>query len=85
MGSAAEREHWFPVAFAGELDETTMIPFDLFNVPWVAFRDEKGSAGCIKDECAHIAPCPVSLGKLVDGKVQCPYHGWEYGTNEQSA
>ena len=55
MGSAAEREHWFPVAFAGELDETTMIPFDLFNVPWVAFRDEKGSAGCIKDECAHRA------------------------------
>ena len=80
MGSAAEREHWFPVAFAGELDETTMIPFDLFNVPWVAFRDEKGLAGCIKDECAHRA-CPVSLGKLVDGKVQCPYHGWEYGTN----
>ena len=79
MGSRAEREQWFPVAFAADLGEGTMIPFDLFNVPWVAFRDENGRAGCVKDECAHRA-CPISLGKLVDGKVQCPYHGWEYTT-----
>ena len=77
MGNAAERNHWFPVAFADSLDATTMIPFDLFNVPWVAFRDADGAAGCIKDECAHRA-CPISLGKLVEGRVQCPYHGWEY-------
>ena len=79
IGSPAEREHWFPVAFANDLDGTTMIPFDLFNVPWVAFRDADGAAGCVKDECAHRA-CPISLGKLVDGRVQCPYHGWEYTT-----
>ena len=76
-GTNAERAHWFPVAFAAGLDETTMIPFDLFNVPWVMFRDADGNAGCIKDECAHRA-CPLSLGKLVNGKPQCPYHGWEY-------
>ena len=34
MATAAERDHWFPVAFADNLDATTMIPFDLFNVPW---------------------------------------------------
>ena len=78
-GTNAERAHWFPVAFAAGLDETTMIPFDLFNVPWVMFRDADGNAGCIKDECAHRA-CPLSLGKLVNGKAQCPYHGWEYTT-----
>lgn len=77
MGTLAERNHWFPVAFADSLDESTLIPFDLFNVPWVAFRNAEGDAGCIKDECAHRA-CPLSLGKLVEGKVQCPYHGWEY-------
>jgi len=79
MGSRAEREQWFPVAFAADLGEGVMIPFDLFNVPWVAFRDANGQVGCVKDECAHRA-CPISLGKLVDGKVQCPYHGWEYNT-----
>ena len=77
MGTRKERANWFPVAFADELDDKTMIPFDLFNVPWVAFRDQDGMAGCIKDECAHRA-CPISLGKVVEGRVQCPYHGWEY-------
>jgi hypothetical protein len=31
----------------------------------------------VKDECAHRA-CPLSLGKVVDGKVSCAYHGWEF-------
>ena len=78
-GTGAERAHWFPVALANGLDEATMVPFDLFNVPWVMFRDGDGAAGCVKDECAHRA-CPLSLGKLVDGRAQCPYHGWEYTT-----
>ena len=64
IGSPAEREHWFPVAFANDLDGTTMIPFDLFNVPWVAFRDADGAAGCVRMSCAHRA-YPISLGKLV--------------------
>ncbi|KAK9835226.1 hypothetical protein WJX81_007254 [Elliptochloris bilobata] len=36
-----------------------------------------GQATAVKDECAHRA-CPLSLGKVVDGHIQCPYHGWEY-------
>lgn len=31
----------------------------------------------VLDECSHRA-CPLSLGKNVAGKIQCPYHGWEY-------
>ena len=74
----SERDFWFPVAFARDLGDKTMIPFDLFNVPWVLFRGKDGRAACIKDECAHRA-CPISLGTVTDdGKVQCPYHGWEY-------
>ncbi len=22
--------------------------------------------------------CPLSLGKVIDGKVSCAYHGWEF-------
>jgi len=54
-----------------------MVPFDLFGVPWVLFRDEHGAPACIKDSCAHRA-CPLSLGKVVNGQVQCAYHGWEF-------
>lgn len=76
----AERDYWFPVAFSSALeDKGKMLPFDLFDVPWVLFRGPNGEIGCVKDECAHRA-CPLSLGKVVEGKVQCPYHGWEFTT-----
>lgn len=68
---------WYPIAFSSKLDNSTLIPFDLLESPWVLFRDENGRPACIYDECAHRA-CPLSLGKVVDGHVQCPYHGWEY-------
>jgi len=76
----AERDYWFPVAFSSALeDKGKMLPFDLFDVPWVLCRGPNGEIGCVKDECAHRA-CPLSLGKVVEGKVQCPYHGWEFTT-----
>lgn len=68
---------WYPVIFSSKLKDDILIPIDLMNRPWVLFRDENGQVACIKDECAHRA-CPLSIGKLVDGKVVCPYHGWEY-------
>ena len=52
----------------------TMVPIDLFGEPWVLFRDESGAAACVRDECAHRA-CPLSLGRVIDGRVQCAYHG----------
>lgn len=77
-----ERDYWFPVCFSSALrfDKGASVPFDLFDVPWVLFRGKSGDVGCVKDECCHRA-CPLSLGKVVDGRIQCPYHGWEYETS----
>jgi len=46
-----------------------MVPIELFGEPWVLFRDEHGAAACVRDECAHRA-CPLSLGNVIDGRVQ---------------
>ena len=37
----------------------------------------QGEPACLLDECAHRA-CPLSLGKLKEGQVECPYHGWTF-------
>lgn len=73
------KNFWYPVAFSAHVDSSTLIPFDCFEEPWVLFRGADGKPGCIRDECAHRA-CPLSLGTVVDGQVQCPYHGWEFST-----
>ncbi|BBN09612.1 chlorophyllide a oxygenase [Marchantia polymorpha subsp. ruderalis] len=73
------KNFWYPVAFTVDLKSDIMIPIESFEEPWVLFRGKDGRAGCVRDECAHRA-CPLSLGTVVDGRIQCPYHGWEYNT-----
>lgn len=50
-----------------------MVPFELFGQAWVLFRGADGRPACVLDECAHRA-CPLSIGRVVDGQVECPYH-----------
>jgi len=44
---------------------------------FVLFRDADGHAHCLADTCIHRGGS-LSAGKLRDGRVQCPYHGWQY-------
>ncbi|XP_078441637.1 chlorophyllide a oxygenase, chloroplastic-like [Wolffia australiana] len=74
------KNFWLPVAFSNSLKEDTMIPVDCFEEPWVIFRGKNGKAGCVQNTCAHRA-CPLHLGSVNEGRIQCPYHGWEYSTD----
>eukprot|EP00887_Chlorella_sp_A99_P007345 scaffold2.g7345.t1 len=71
------RNNWFIVHFSSKLGKDTMVPFELFGQAWVLFRDAEGRPACVRDECAHRA-CPLSLGRVADGQVECPYHGWRF-------
>ena len=43
----------------------------------VIFRAKDGSIACLSDICIHRG-ASLSAGKVVDGCVECPYHGWRY-------
>ncbi|KAM7514843.1 hypothetical protein LguiA_004426 [Lonicera macranthoides] len=73
------KNFWYPVAFSNDLKDDTMIPMDCFEEPWVMFRGEDGKPGCVQNTCAHRA-CPLDLGSVCEGRIKCPYHGWEYST-----
>lgn len=73
------KNFWYPVAFSANVDSSTLVPFDCFEEPWVLFRGADSKPGVVRDQCAHRA-CPLSLGTVVDGQIQCPYHGWEFST-----
>ncbi|KAJ8483896.1 hypothetical protein OPV22_016381 [Ensete ventricosum] len=68
------------IAFSKDLKDDTMIPIDCFEEPWVIFRGKDGNPGCVQNTCAHRA-CPLHLGSVNEGRIQCPYHGWEYSTD----
>ncbi|CAH9133071.1 unnamed protein product [Cuscuta epithymum] len=74
------KNFWYPVAFSTDLKDDTMMPIECFEQPWVIFRGKDTKPGCIQNTCAHRA-CPLHLGSVNDGRIQCPYHGWEYTTD----
>jgi phenylpropionate dioxygenase-like ring-hydroxylating dioxygenase large terminal subunit len=44
--------------------------------PLVIFRSG-GELHCLTDRCPHRF-APLSLGRVVDGVLECPYHGWRF-------
>lgn len=82
------RNHWYPVAFASELPRgaaatgsrpTDPYGFQLLGDPIVLFRDQHGAAQCVQDKCSHRS-APLSVGTVRDGRLECKYHGWQFGS-----
>ncbi len=48
----------------------------------VFFRTEAGEIGAFLDRCPH-RNVPLSDGEVVNGALQCPYHGWRFNTDGQ--
>ena len=43
----------------------------------VLFRDAEGKARCLANTCVHRGGS-LGGGKLRNGRVECPYHGWQF-------
>ena len=52
----------------------------LFGRPFALFRTVRGKLGAVEDRCLHRG-VPLSMGKIRQERLACPYHGWEYGTD----
>lgn len=67
---------WYPVAWSKELRDKP-IKRRLAGRDLVLYRDRHGQVRCLEAYCAHRG-ADLSLGKCVDGGLQCAYHGWEF-------
>jgi phenylpropionate dioxygenase-like ring-hydroxylating dioxygenase large terminal subunit len=43
----------------------------------VFWRDDTGRVNCLRDKCVHRG-VQLSKGKVIEGHLQCPFHGFEY-------
>jgi len=68
---------WYPVCLAEELTAEMPMRVQILGLRFVAFRDADGRAHVLADTCVHRGGS-LSRGKLVDGRLACPYHGWQY-------
>jgi len=70
---------WYVVCWSHELG-TKPIGRQLWGKPIVVFRGEGGRVGAAFDRCPH-RNVPLSKGRVVDGTLECPYHGWRFATD----
>lgn len=67
---------WYVVAASDEL-KAAPKPVLLNGLPLVTFRDATGRSVALLDRCAH-RNAPLSAGRVVDGNIECHYHGWQF-------
>lgn len=72
---------WHPVASLDQLDARPMLPVRLLGVDLVIWR-AGGQYHAWQDLCIHRG-AKLSLGRIEDGCVACPYHGWVYDQSGQ--
>jgi phenylpropionate dioxygenase-like ring-hydroxylating dioxygenase large terminal subunit len=70
------RRFWYPVMPMADLAAEPQS-FTLLNQPLVLWRTDSGEPAALADRCCHRS-AQLSAGKLIDGCVRCPYHGWSY-------
>ena len=72
-GTPYLRNCWYVAAMAGEIADG-LLARTVLDRPLVLFRDDAGKAVALEDRCCHRF-APLHKGRLVDGNLQCGYHG----------
>lgn len=73
---------WTPVAVAEHLRSGSLLPVMVAGTPLVLFRGPDGKPAALVDRCPHRGVA-LSLGKVRDGCVECPFHGWRLDVHGQ--
>jgi len=71
-------DHWHPVCLSEQLGREPLA-IQLAGRELALFRSGKGEIGALDNQCPH-RRMRLSLGKVVDGKLRCKYHGWSFDT-----
>lgn len=72
------KNHWYVACLSKEVS-TKPIERTIYDTPLVLFRDKKNKVSTLLNRCAHRAAL-LSEGEIRNGRLACPYHGWEYNS-----
>ncbi|KAG6477395.1 protein TIC 55, chloroplastic-like [Zingiber officinale] len=71
------REEWYPLYLTEQVPNDAPLGLSVFDKQLVLFRDGDGVLRCFEDRCPHRL-AKLSEGQLVDGRLECLYHGWQF-------
>lgn len=68
---------WYAVLESHEVKDTRPVSFKRLNEDLVFWRDARGKVVVMTDRCPH-RQVKLSLGKVVEGNIECPFHGFQF-------
>jgi nitrite reductase/ring-hydroxylating ferredoxin subunit len=72
---------WYRFGAARELRDGPVTK-TVLGRPLVAFRTARGQLTIMTARCSHLG-ANLGGGQVVGETIQCPFHGWRYGTDGQ--
>ncbi|GAB4836710.1 Protein TIC 55, chloroplastic [Ancistrocladus abbreviatus] len=70
-------EEWYPLYLTQNIPDDAPLGLTVFHKQLVLYRDDAGLLHCYEDRCPHRL-AKLSEGQLVDGRLECLYHGWQF-------
>ena len=67
---------WYPAERSENIGESP-VRLRMLGQDFVLWRDSTGTAHCLSNTCSHRGGS-LGGGKVVNGLIQCPYHGWRF-------
>jgi phenylpropionate dioxygenase-like ring-hydroxylating dioxygenase large terminal subunit len=68
---------WYVILESKELKKNKSLRVKRLNTDLALWRNNDGKAGCIDNKCCHRG-VSLSCGKVVNGMLECPFHGFLY-------
>jgi phenylpropionate dioxygenase-like ring-hydroxylating dioxygenase large terminal subunit len=68
---------WYPAGRSAEITDTP-VKRRMLGQDFVFWRDATGKTHCLSNTCVHRGGS-LAGGRIREGEVQCPYHGWQFG------
>ncbi|OAJ56545.1 hypothetical protein A6V36_33825 [Paraburkholderia ginsengiterrae] len=68
---------WYPVALSSEVERGSLIGAPFLDGRVIVYRTSDGIAHVRSAYCRHLG-ADLSVGRLVNDTVQCPFHFWRY-------
>jgi 3-ketosteroid 9alpha-monooxygenase subunit A len=73
---------WFQVAWSADLEVGDVKPLHYLGTDLVMFRDLDGVVRVLDAYCQHLGADLSFGGCVVEGGIQCPFHGWVWSGDD---
>lgn len=70
------RNSWYAAAWSSDIGRS-LVKRTILEEQIVLYRTQGGDVSALEDACAH-RKLPLSMGVLIEDRIQCGYHGMEY-------